>query len=211
MTDATATREISVSGDQRPGFDRKMTKPEIAALPMRAFPGTVMLVNRPEQINQAIELLEDETVLGFDTETRPAYRKGEVYPTALIQLCGAKGACVFQILQTGLPDPLVDILADSNIVKAGIAPGRDVDDLTAKREFTPAGFIDLSRISYRNRMKNHGLRGLAGVLLGFRISKKMQRSNWGRQNLSPEQILYAATDAWIGREIYLAMQKLNYI
>ena len=84
---------------------------------------------------------------------------------------------------------------------------RDVDELAVEAHFRPGGFVDLGQISKRNGMKNHGLRGLAGVLLGFRISKRAQRSNWANRNLSPEQVHYAATDAWVGREIYLAMQQ----
>ena len=210
MTTVNPLPNISESG-VRPGFDRKMTNPEIAELPMRAYQGEILVVSKESQMKSAMELLKGDSVLGFDTETKPAYRKGEVYPPALIQLCSSKGACVFQIQKLGIPDPLLEIMADREIIKAGIAPDRDVEELAEEAHFIPDGFIDLGRISHRSGMKNHGLRGLAGVLLGLRISKKAQRSNWARHNLTPEQIRYAATDAWVGREIYLAMQNLKYV
>ena len=190
-----------------PGFDRKMTNQELTALPMRGIDDPILVVNQPKQVDEAIDLLTGESVLGFDTETRPAFRRGESYPPALIQLCSARGACIFQIQQLGIPPALLEILSADNVIKAGIAPDRDVDELAAEAHFRPGGFVDLGQISKRNGMKNHGLRGLAGVLLGFRISKRAQRSNWANRNLSPEQVHYAATDAWVGREIYLAMQQ----
>lgn len=195
----------------RPGFDRKMTKEEIARLPLRSIESPILVVNSREHVEAARKVLTGEPVLGFDTETRPAYRKGESYPPALLQLCGGRGACIFQVRRLSIPPFVLELLSDRNVVKAGIAPGRDVRELADEQHFEPAGFVDLGRESHVCKLHNHGLRGLAGVLLGFRISKSAQRSNWARTELKEKQIRYAATDAWIGRELYLTMQHQGLI
>ena len=99
-----------------------------------------------------------------------------------------------------------EILTDAAIIKAGVAPSFDLHSLQELAPFSPAGFVDLSTMARQRAIKNHGLRGLAALVCGVRISKSARTSNWANPQLSPQQIQYAATDAWISREIYLALQ-----
>jgi len=191
--------------DLRPGFAQRMTKEEINTCPVRRWEGVVRVVRTPGELSVAVRALAEETILGFDTETRPAYHKGESYLPSLLQLAGENEVFLFQLKHLGLPEPLREILANSKVVKAGVALAYDLQELHKLARFRPAGFVDLGSLAKEAEIKNHGLRGLAAVLLGFRIAKGAQTSNWARDVLDPIQIRYAATDAWVGRELYLKL------
>ncbi|MFA6569034.1 MAG: 3'-5' exonuclease [Victivallales bacterium] len=194
---------------QLPGRER-MQKDEINERPIKRYEGTVHLIRSEAELTKAAILLEKESILGFDTETRPAYRKGESYPPALLQLAGQNEVFIFQLKFTGLPHPLLGILSNPGIIKAGVSLNYDINELRTLAQFEPAGFIDIGNLAKKHGIQNHGLRGLAAVLLGFRISKSAKTSNWASNDLTPSQIIYAATDAWVGRELYLEMRKINH-
>jgi ribonuclease D len=189
----------------RPGFDRRMSKDEINACPMERWTGPVSVVRTMDELDTAMAKLAGHTLLGFDTETRPAYTKGESYLPSLLQLANAREAFIFQINHLGLAKPLRELLADPAIIKAGVSLDYDIRELNKLSRFKAAGFVDLGDLAKKASIKNHGLRGLAAVLLGFRISKGAQTSNWAKDVLAPHQIRYAATDAWVGRKLYLAL------
>ena len=153
----------------------------------------------------AARSLGREKVLGFDTETRPAFKKGESYPPSLIQLASADAVYIFQIRRINSHKPLAGILADRNVLKTGIGVAEDIKKLNDILPFEPSGFIGLAGMAAKAGIKNAGLRGLAALLFGFRISKQTQCSRWDAPALARAQIVYAATDAWICREIYFAL------
>ena len=191
--------------------NQHISKAEINELPMRQYEGPIHLCRTPEEAEAAAEKLKKETILGFDTETRPAFRKGESYDPSLLQLATENEVYLFQIQQCGLGPALLEILSDPNIIKAGVAIDRDVNELCAMAEFHPNSFIELADSAKKARIKNLGLRGLTAILFGFRISKKEQVSNWARQDLTDSQKTYAATDAWLGRMIYVRFQQAGII
>jgi ribonuclease D len=184
---------------------KRMTKEEINEFPIRRYDGPVHIIKTEDELLKAVEILKDETILGFDTETRPAFRKGEHYSPALLQLAGANDAFLFQLKQTGLPKSLKDILGNPNIIKAGVSIDYDISELRELSDFEPMGFVELGNRAKELGIQNLGLRGLAAVVLGFRISKGASTSNWENSNLTHSQIAYAATDAWVGRELYMAI------
>jgi len=193
----------------RPAFklDQKLSPDEINRLEMAAYQGPISVVASRAHMLAAVTELSRETLLGFDIETRPSFKKGEFYPPALIQLAGAKVVFIFQLGLIGLPAELVGLLANPKIIKAGVAIDRDLKELRSLTEFQPAGFVDLGTCASRHGMKHHGLRGLAAVLLGCRISKGAQLTRWDLPNLPERALIYAATDAWIGRRIYEALKE----
>jgi ribonuclease D len=194
--------------DGRPGFDRRMTRAEINCCPIRRWEGNTIVVRNSAGLERAMDKLAGESLLGFDTETRPAYRKGESYLPSLLQLAARDEVFIFQLKHLGLAAPLRRILADPDVIKTGVGLDFDIHELQKLSRFRAAGFFDLGNLAKQTGIRNHGLRGLGAVFLGIRIPKGAQTSNWARDSLTPKQVLYAATDAWIGRRLYLAMQKV---
>jgi ribonuclease D len=187
----------------------KITKEEVNALPLKAYEGPVTIVDNDQKLSAALKELKRETVLGFDTESRPAFKKGQNYPASLIQLGGERNIWLFQIQTFSNLDPLWRLLANRRIVKAGVAIADDIKKLQDLHAFKPGGFVEIADLTQQAGILNTGLRSLAGLLLGFRISKRAQVSNWAKSDLSEAQIQYAATDAWVSRELYLHMRRLG--
>lgn len=191
---------------------RAFSKDEINEMPLRRYEGPITVVRTEKQRTQAIKQMEGETLLGFDTETRPVFKKGKKPgPPSLVQLATADQAFIFQIKVLPMCNGLCDLLADDSIVKTGVAVRDDILGLQRLAEFNPSNFVDLSEITAKAKMQTHGLRNMAANLLGFRISKSAQCSNWAKDKLTQQQINYAATDAWVSRELYLALDELGLI
>ena len=189
----------------------KLSKTEINSLPLRYYNGPIRIIQTAEQAKDASTILIKEKLLGFDTETRPAFNKGQSYLPSLLQLAGTKVVYLFQLSKCGLPDSITNLLSNVNIIKSGVAIDQDLIELQQILNFKPGGFIDLGDIARSNGLPHHGLRGLAAFLLNFRISKSGRTSNWSANQLTKKQIKYAATDAWLGRELYLKYKQINVI
>ncbi len=175
---------------------------EIQLLPMRTFSGEIILVQSESELAAVISILAQNDVLGFDTETRPSFKKGEFHKVALMQLAVPGKVFLVQIHKTGLPESLTKILADPKIIKTGVAIRDDIKALQKFRRFHPEGFVDLSVVAREKGIGVESVKKLTALLLGFRISKTAQTSNWEMPTLTEKQIEYAATDAWVCLEIY---------
>lgn len=182
---------------------KKISKAEINELPLIQWEGDIRILDTIKAMEAAVEELSSEIHLGFDTETRPTFKKGQYYPPALIQLASPSCVYLFRISKTNTLAPLVPILESPEILKTGVAIKDDVKELRAVEDFNPGGFIEIAEITTKLGYENRGLRALAGLLMGGRISKAAQVSNWARPELDKKQIRYAATDAWISRELYV--------
>jgi ribonuclease D len=182
---------------------RKISKAEINELPLISWEGRIEILTTVEEMATAVEKLKHETVLGFDTETRPTFKKGDYYPPALIQLGTSDCVYLFRISVTKTLAPLLPILESDTILKTGVAIKDDVKELRKMEDFQPGGFVEIADITLKLGYENRGLRALAGLLMQGRISKAAQVSNWARAELDKKQIRYAATDAWISRELYI--------
>jgi len=186
---------------------RKTISPvELNSLPLDSFKGNIWVIEDLEGINEVLPLIWKAKYLGFDTETRPSFRKGPNNRIALMQLATDNDAFLFRINTTKLPDALVRILSDPDLIKVGVAIRDDIKGLQKYSGFVPAGFVELQNYVSDFGIENNGLRKLAGIVLGFRISKRYQVSNWENKKLSEGQIQYAATDAWVCNKVYSVLK-----
>ena len=181
----------------------------IILLPLRTFAGEIVLIQSADELGAVAEMLEQADVIGFDTETRPSFKKGEFHEVALLQFSIPGKAFLIQLQKTGLPESIAKILSDPNIIKAGVAIRDDIKALQKLRRFNAHGFIDLSVMARENGIGVESVKKLTALLLGFRISKTAQTSNWETFTLTEKQIEYAATDAWVCLGIYRKLQILK--
>lgn len=188
-------------------FKENIDKSELVEYPISEFPGQIILVDNYKKLRESIRILKSYDILGFDTETKPSFRKGKVNTVALMQLSNRHQAFVYRINILGLPDELIDILTDNSIIKAGVAIHDDIKGLKNISDFTEEGFVELQDYVKQFGIKSSGLRKLTAIILGFRISKRQQVSNWEARELSNAQLRYAATDAWACYEIYKKLSK----
>jgi ribonuclease D len=190
---------------------RLIAKEEIAALPIKRYDGDVNLVATSADLERAMEDIRAEGVTGFDTETRPAFRKGESYLPGLIQVATARRVHLFQLSRVDCSAAAAELLGSPAIVKTGIGLKYDLSRLKLLFPFDAAAVLDLGTVAKRQGLAQSGVRNLAGIFLGFRIPKSVGTSNWAASRLSPQQISYAATDAWACRELYLRFQDLGML
>jgi len=188
-------------------FLPNITVDEIRTLELKSFDGEIVLADDINEFRTAIRRFRNSPVLGFDTETRPSFKKGRKNKVSLIQLSDNKFACLIRINKIGLPDELVEILSDPKIIKAGVAIHDDIKSLVNIRKFQPEGFVDLQKYVKDFGIESSGLKKLTAIVLGFRISKSQQVTDWEAVQLSEPQQLYAATDAWVCHEIYCKLEK----
>lgn len=183
-------------------YREELTAEELAVYEISWFKGRVIVADNLNIFYKAIDILKDKQVLGFDTETRPSFKKGHKNKVSLIQLATHDTACLFRINRIGIPHELARILANPDIIKAGVAVHDDIRFLRNVRKFEPAGFVDLQKMVKEFGIKSSGLKKLAAIVLGFRISKRQQVTDWQAPELTEAQQIYAATDAWVCYEIY---------
>lgn len=184
-------------------FSISVSKEQLAGMPPMAFPGHITVIDRPELIPQAIAVLRRESsIVGFDTETRPSFRKGQTHNVALIQVSGAELCFLFRINRTGLTDDLAQWLSDESCTKIGLSLKDDFHMLHRQREFEPAGFIELQTLVRDYHIIDSSLQKIYGIVAGKRISKGQRLSNWEADVLSSSQQAYAALDAWACLDIY---------
>lgn len=172
-----------------------------------SFSGEIITVNQNKDIFAACQkLLDSDGILGFDTETKPAFRKGEVYKVSLLQLSTDSVAVLFRLHYINDFSVIKEIFENKDLIKAGVAIRDDIKALQKLFPFTPTNFIELADVAKQKELKNFGLKGMTEEVLGLTLSKKAKLSNWQAKDLNEEQNLYAATDAWIGRQLYLKLK-----
>ena len=190
-------------------FLRSITREDMANLPIRRYEGEVRLVESAGELERAAADIHDDEVVGFDTETRPAFRVGEKHLPALAQVATARAVYLFPLQRLDCSMVLAPLLEALAVHKVGISLADDLKNLKQLFAFREAGVLDLGTVASRHGMKQTGLRNLTGIFLGTRIPKGAKTTNWAARRLSPQQITYAATDAWACRELYLKFRELG--
>jgi ribonuclease D len=179
-----------------------ITNEEINELPLSAFEGKVSVITDLSKIDKAFVEISKHKLVGFDTETKPVFVSGHSNKVALMQIALPEKVYLIRLNQTGLTKPIVDFLENESILKAGVALRDDIKGLQKLSHYHPAGFVELAHLSKEAGLQVESVKKLTALLLGFRISKSAQTSNWEAETLNEKQISYAATDAWACLEIY---------
>jgi len=190
---------------------RRISREAMNELPIRRYEGSVHVVARLPDLRQAMQDILQESVVGFDTESRPAFRPGESYLPSLVQLATASAVYLVQVQQQDLFGAMREILSSERVVKVGVSVADDLRNLKKLFEFDESSVMDLGKVAERHGLKQTGVRNLAGMFLGARIPKGAKITNWAARRLTPQQIAYAATDAWACRELYLRFKELKMV
>jgi ribonuclease D len=183
-------------------FQSTITNVQTAELPSAHFDGRIVVVDREEQIEAACRDLASHRIIGFDTETRPSFKAGVTNKVSLLQLSTPTHCYLIRLCRTKLHSLLLKILSSPDIIKIGADVAGDIRSLHALRHFKERGFVDLQQIASSWGIEEKSLRKMSAIVLGKRVSKAQRLSNWEASTLTPQQQMYAATDAWVCIEIY---------
>ncbi len=185
-------------------FRPEITSEELDNLPIAQFDGEIVIIDSLDSnYYRAIEYLRVQKIIGFDTETKPSFTANtKRHTVALLQLATNDIAFLFRLQKTGIPADLAAILSSEKILKIGAAVNDDIKALQHHTKFKPAGFIDLQSIASSWGVNEKSVRKMAAIILGIRVSKSQQLSNWESQELTDSQAHYAAIDAWICQLMY---------
>lgn len=188
-------------------FKNRISKVEINEMPDVEFSGEIFVVDTPEKVVAAVEYLSQQTVVGVDTETRPAFVRGVYYPVALLQVATLTRCYLFRLSLTGLTKDIADFLANPNIRKVGLAFKDDLLGLIRRRRFQPENCVDIQMIVNNYGILDLGLQKVFGIIFGQKISKTQRLTNWENEVLTDQQARYASTDAWATLLIYQQLMR----
>ena len=179
-----------------------ISKEQVAGLPLETFKGDIVVVDHIEKIEKACNYLSSHSALGFDTETKPAFKRGQIHKVALVQLSTEEVCCLFRLNKIGYPDALERILSDPGIKKIGLSLRDDFAAIRKRSGQKPENFIDLQGFVDQFGIEDNSLQKIYAILFGKKISKNQRVSNWEAETLTPAQQSYAAIDAWACLRIY---------
>ena len=183
-------------------FNKFVSKDEIKNYSIEKFTGKIHVIEKENDVLAAYSFLKKQKILGFDTESKPTFKKGVSSQVSLIQFSTKDQAFLFRINKIGFNEKLIDIISDKEIKKIGIAIFDDIKALQKIKSFESNSIVDLNQLALNLGFESIGAVKLSILILGFAISKSVRLSNWERENLSISQLEYAATDAWICIMIY---------
>lgn len=190
-------------------FNARIEKSEVAQMPTLVYPGRIITIDTASEVDKAVKALSKEKILGLDTETRPAFRKGVHYNVSLLQLSTADTCFLIRLCRTGMPDSLVALLEDKEIMKIGVSLHDDYQALARRKKFKAGGFFDLQKYVSTFGIEEMSLQKIYAIIFGERISKSQQLTNWEHDVLTDKQKQYAATDAWACLKIYNRLKELE--
>lgn len=190
-------------------LQRQTDKAYIQTLPRFSFGGKIVVVQSQTEARKALGVLRREKMVGFDTETRPSFKKGETHKVALLQLSTHSVCFLFRLNMTGLTDEIADFLTDPSVLKVGLSLTDDLAALRGRHELQPQGWIDLQKYVAEMGIDDRSLQKLYANVFGLRISKRAQRSNWEAHPLTDSQKVYAATDAYTCLQLYDELSALR--
>lgn len=179
-----------------------ISKEQVAELPIETFEGDIIVIDHVEEVRNACDYLSSQNALGFDTETKPAFKRGQVNNVALIQLSTEKRCFLFRLNRIGYPNELESLMGNPDIKKIGLSLRDDFAAIRKRSIRKPENFVDLQGFVDKYGIEDNSLQKIYAILFGRKISKNQRVSNWEATTLTPAQQSYAAIDAWACLRIY---------
>ena len=187
-------------------YQTKISEEEIEELPLFTFDGEIVVIDHENKVQTAVEDLLSYPYIGFDTETKPAFKKGVTHQVGLLQLATDKRVYLFRLNKCGFPKELQALLANEEVTKVGVGIRDDIRGLRKLGNFTPASFLDLQIFAKAFKIEEMSFSKLMSIIFHVKISKRQRTSNWEAPKLTPAQVHYAATDAWGALKMYKALK-----
>lgn len=187
----------------------KFDKQKIAGLPQAVFGGRIIVIISPEETEKAVNFLLTHDILGFDTETRPSFKKGRAYSVSLMQVSTRDICFLFRLNHTGITPAIIRLLEDRTVPKVGVSLHDDILSLHRRTAFEPGNFIDLQKHVGEIGVEDLSLQKLYANFFNEKISKNQRLTNWECDILSDRQKLYAATDAWACIKLYEELMRME--
>lgn len=190
-------------------FQSKITKEELNKMPLMAFEGKILVIDKDKDVATALATLSNETIVGIDTETKPSFVKGTHYQVALLQISTDTTCYLFRLnkINSQSEARIFHFLGNKNIMKIGLSLKDDFSRLHKLNNGKPANFVDLQMIAKQYGILELGLQKMFAIVFGQKISKSQQLTNWENSDLTPAQQRYAATDAWAALQIYKQLKQ----
>ncbi|MDL2310075.1 3'-5' exonuclease domain-containing protein 2 [Parabacteroides sp. OttesenSCG-928-B22] len=189
-------------------YAHTISKDEIAALEIEEFSGRIILITNEKDCDKAVDYLQHFDMVGFDTETRPSFRKGQRYMISLMQISTEDACFLFRLNRIGIPTSLENFLKSEDILKIGLSLRDDFGAIRKRTAVTPMRFLDLQNYVGQFGIEEASLQKIYAILFGKKISKGQRLTNWDAEILTEPQQKYAALDAWACLKIY---KKLNSV
>ncbi len=186
-------------------------KQDVNQMPQVTFHGRIHIIDSISQVKSAVTALRTSAIAGFDTETRPSFKRGEHHRVALLQLSTESDAFLIRLNKTGIPTPLKRYLEDPEIIKVGLSTIDDFHQLASICDIHPAGFVELQELVKRYNISDMSLQKIYAILFQHKISKGQQLTNWENTTLTEAQQQYAAIDAWACLRIYRYLQTGDFV
>ncbi|MCC8143106.1 MAG: 3'-5' exonuclease domain-containing protein 2 [Tannerellaceae bacterium] len=183
-------------------YSQSIAKAELNVLPVEEYPGRIIVIDTEEDAIKAVDYLSSFDKVGFDTETRPSFKKGRYYKIALMQLATEECCFLFRLNRINIPPSLASFLTSKQTLKIGLSLRDDFGALRKRTAITPANFLDLQNYVGGFGIEDASLQKIYAILFQKKISKGQRLSNWEADTLTESQKKYAALDAWACLHIY---------
>lgn len=183
-------------------YAHTISKEVLAGLEVEEFTGRIIQIITERDTNKAVDYLKQFKRVGFDTETRPSFKKGQRYKVSLIQIATEDACFLFRLNHIDIPPALKEFLQCKESLKVGLSLKDDFNALHKRAEVTPVNFLDLQSYVSKFGIKDASLQKIYAILFNKKISKGQRLTNWDADVLTESQQKYAALDAWACLRIY---------
>ena len=153
-----------------------ISKQQLSELEKVIFDGDIIVIDHPEEVADAVNFLSTHKAIGFDTETKPAFKRGQVHNVALLQLATEDKCFLFRLNKIGYPIEIEELICDEKVKKIGLSLRDDFAALRKRTGKKPQNFLDLQLFVDKFGIEDNSLQKIYAILFGEKISKNQRLS-----------------------------------